>query len=179
MRNASFARPTQRLQRGVYAVEFAIVFLLFFAMLYAVLAYGVLFAVRLGMQDAAETAARVGLRAQQTWNARLVAAETEAVRRLWWMRSPPQYQTQLCVVGPSLATPACDPAPGSLPTCSLAADTTCQIVVTIRYAPYAQGTPAWLPPLPSALLPGSGGPDNEAFTLVARASMLLDERSLR
>jgi len=49
-------------QQGAYAVEFAFVFLLAFAMLYGALCYGMLFAFRLGLQNAAEDGARAALR---------------------------------------------------------------------------------------------------------------------
>ena len=52
----------RRTQRGVYAVEFALVFLMFFALLYASLCFGLLFAFRAGLQNAAEDGARAALR---------------------------------------------------------------------------------------------------------------------
>jgi type IV secretory pathway VirB3-like protein len=48
----------------VYAIEFAMVFLIFFAVLYGAICYGMLFAFRLGVQNAAEDGARAALRYQ-------------------------------------------------------------------------------------------------------------------
>lgn len=57
-------------QRGAYAVEFALVFLISFSLLYGVIAYGMLFAFRLGLQNAAEEGARAALRYQPTLDQR-------------------------------------------------------------------------------------------------------------
>ncbi|RYX89639.1 MAG: pilus assembly protein [Comamonadaceae bacterium] len=179
MPSPRIAKSTPWRQRGVYAIEFAAVFLILFGMLYAVLCYGVLFGVRLGMQSAAEDAARVGLRYQPTVAQRLQAAETAAATRLAWMKYPPVLTAQLCAVGDTLV---CTNGGAGTPTppCSRAGNTICQIVVSISYAPYANRAQPWLPPLPNPLLP-TGSAQNggtSTFTLVGRASMLIDERSL-
>lgn len=162
----------QSAQSGLYAIEFALVFLVFFAMLYAVISYGILFAVRMGMQNAAEEGARAGLRYQASWPQRLVSAQAEAARRLTWMKYPPAPQAQLCEMrAPMVCRDAGAAAPA--PQCNAAAGNFCQIVVSVSYAPYG-GLP-WLPPLPQALLPGSGA--TGAFTLTGRAGMLLESGS--
>lgn len=165
----------RRIQRGVYAIEFAVVFLFFFALLYAVLCYGVLFTVRLGMQNAAEEGARAGLRFQPTWAMRLAEAERHVQQRLTWMKYPPVPRAQLCEMG---TVPSCRDATGTgaQPSCHAAAGHLCQIVVSVSYAPFANSGEPWLPPLPAALLP-AGSVTQGAFTLTGRASMLLDERA--
>jgi Flp pilus assembly protein TadG len=172
MRAETRPRRQRRIQRGLYAIEFAVVFLIFFAMLYAVICYGILFAVRMGMQNAAEEGARAGLRYQSNWAQRLVAAEGETARRLTWMKYPPTPRAQLCEMGSSLV---CRDAGAAtpVPQCNATTSNFCQIVVSVSYAPYS-GQP-WLPPLPQALLPGSGSLG--AFTLNGRASMLLERGS--
>lgn len=163
-------RPASRRQRGLYAIEFALVFLLFFTALYAVISYGILFAVRMGMQNAAEDGARAGLRYQATWNQRLVEAERETVLRLRWMKYPPTPTAQLCEIGGACRGSG---GAGAAPQCNAAASNLCQIVVSVNYQPYSGG--AWLPPLPGLLLPGSDGA--AGFTLKGRASMLLERIS--
>lgn len=168
-RNPQRARHAQS---GLYAIEFALVFLLFFSMLYAVISYGILFAVRMGMQNAAEEGARAGLRYQASWPQRLVSAEAETARRLTWMKYPPAPRAQLCELrAPMVCRDAGAATP--VPQCNATAGDFCQIVVTVSYAPYG-GLP-WLPPLPQAILPGSAGAG--AFTLNGRASMLLERGS--
>ena len=179
MRSGVFAsgggQHGQHGQRGVYAIEFGIVFLFLFAALYALLCYGILFAVRLGLQNAAEEAARAGLRYQPTVAQRLSAARAEANLRLNWMKYPAVLSTQVCQVGASgrFCTDGT-----ALTQCRSSADSLCQIVVSISYAPYADKTRPWLPPLPDPLLPDGGRTTAEktAFTLNGRASMLLDHR---
>ena len=78
---------TPRSQRGIYAIEYAFVFLLFFGIVYTIVCYGVLFTFRLGLQSAAEDAARAGLRhrsgatVQQSLQARLSQAQAVALAR--------------------------------------------------------------------------------------------------
>lgn len=170
-------RSPRRPQRGVYAIEFALVYLIFFALLYAVICYGILFTVRVGLQNAAEEGARAGLRYQTNWALRLREAESETNKRLAWMKFPPAASAQLCQLGPA---GSCSSGTGVVTPieCAPALNQLCQIVVSVEYAPYGDAAKAWLPPLPSALLPG-GGPSRPAtFTLVGQASMLLDGRSL-
>lgn len=171
---ASRKRPHGR-QRGVYAIEFGMVFLMFFAVLYAVLCYGMLFTVRLGMQNAAEEGARAGLRYQTSWTLRLREAERETNLRLAWMKYPPAATAQLCQMTPGTV---CSSGAATPAQCAIALDQLCQIVVTVSYAPYANRAQPWLPPLPAPLLPGGSASPNAAFTLVGQASMLLDGKVL-
>lgn len=57
-----------RRQAGAHAVEFALIFPVFFILLYGTLAYGLIFAMRLGLQHAAEEGARAALRYQLPTN---------------------------------------------------------------------------------------------------------------
>ncbi|MDD4881305.1 MAG: pilus assembly protein, partial [Gallionellaceae bacterium] len=52
--------PTNR-QRGAAAVEFALVFILFFMVMYGAIAYGVVFAIKHSMTQAASEGARAAL----------------------------------------------------------------------------------------------------------------------
>lgn len=173
-------RPTPRQrhqgrQRGVYAIEFGMVFMVFFAVLYAVLCYGILFTVRLGMQNAAEEGARAGLRYQASWTLRLREAERETNLRLSWMKYPPAATAQLCQLTPSTV---CSSGAATPAQCAIALDQLCQIVVTVSYAPYANRAQQWLPPLPAPLLPGSSASQANTFMLIGQASMLLDGKVL-
>lgn len=161
----------QRGQHGVYAIEFGIVFLFLFAALYAVLCYGTLVAVRIGLQNAAEEGARAGLRYQPTVAQRVAAAQAEASARLAWMKYPPVLNAQVCQVG---ATSVCSDG-AALTQCRSSSGSICQIVVSVAYAPYADRSKPWLPPLPDPLVPNAGA-GTTTFTLTGRASMLLDHR---
>jgi Flp pilus assembly protein TadG len=164
------AMPRQTLrahrQRGAYAVEFAIVFPLFFAVFYAVLSYGIVFSLRLGLQNAAEEGARAGLRYQVTEGsqlpARIQAAQTKSSALVTWLPTPPTVSAQVCQTGSACVE-------GSIPSvCSVNLDQSCTLTVTVSYN-YAQQ-----PVAPS--LPGFGifMPD----ALVGQASILLDGRAL-
>jgi Flp pilus assembly protein TadG len=60
---AHVARATaQRLQRGAYALEFALVFPVFFVLFYGVLSFGLIFTVQQSLTLAAEDGARASLR---------------------------------------------------------------------------------------------------------------------
>lgn len=146
-------------QRGVYALEYALVFPIFFVLVYAVLSYGIVFAVRLGMQNAAEDGARAGLRhpastCTSALGCRQAAAVAVAQSRIDWL-APATVNARLCPIGVDCAV--------SVSTCGTTLPTRCQIVVTVGYD-YASHPIA--PPLPGFgfLLPSS---------LQGRASVLL------
>lgn len=146
----------KRHQLGAYAVEYALVFPLFFVVLYALISYGIVFTVRLGMQNAAEDGARAGLRYCGTQLAcRQLAATTVAQSQMNWL-TPTTVTAKTCPIG-------IDCAAGTTPTCGSTLAQRCQIVVTVEYD-YANHPLA--PPLPGLgfLLP---------TRLQGRASILL------
>ncbi|CAA2108414.1 TadE/TadG family type IV pilus assembly protein [Variovorax paradoxus] len=150
-------RATARRQRGAYAIEFALVFLIFFGVLYGIICYGLLFAFRMGMQNAAEEGARAALRYQPTLQARQDRARTVAEQSVSWLpvTVTRSAQATVCrVAGNVCNTPACGPE----------WDARCQMVVTIT----ATNMRGLLPPLPDFAMPDE---------IVGQASMLLDGRA--
>lgn len=142
-------------QRGAYAVEFAVVFLMFFALLYACLCFGLLFAFRAGLQNAAEDGARAALRYQVDMPTRTARATAVALQRTsGWLPVAPAVATQVCAVETNQCTN---------PVCSIEWSQRCQVVVTVT----ASGMRRVLPMLNFAL------PD----TLTGRATVLLDGRT--
>lgn len=148
-------------QRGTYAIEFAFVFLLFYALLYATLCYGVMFAMRSGLQHAAEDGARAGLRYQNVAAGsdpmplrRAAAAQAAALKVAGWSSTAPVVVAQVC----QPATANC-----TNPVCGPTWTQRCQMVVTVT----ATGMDRLMPMLHFAL------PDR----LVGHASLLLDGRS--
>jgi len=150
-------RTAAHAQRGAYAVEFALVFLIFFALLYGIISYGMLFAFRMGLQNAAEDGARAALRYQSTFTARATQAQTTAMASSSWM--PP-------VVTRSVSATVCGVVSNNCtaPACGATWDTRCQMVVTVT----ASNLQGLLPPFPSFAMPS---------TIVGQASMLLDGRA--
>lgn len=147
---------TRRTQRGVYAVEFAFVFLMFFALLYASLCFGLLFAFRAGLQNAAEDGARAALRYQVDLPSRTARAAAVALQRTnGWLPVTPTVAAQICGVESKQCI---------APVCSLDWSQRCQIVVTVT----AGGLRGLMPALNFAM------PD----ALTGRATVLLDGRSL-
>ncbi|CAN7603599.1 TadE/TadG family type IV pilus assembly protein [Variovorax paradoxus] len=144
-------------QRGAYAVEFALVFLIFFAVLYGIICYGVLFAFRLGVQNAAEDGARAALRYQSTFEARRAHAEIIAAQSISWMPATVTRSARATVC--SVVDNVCD-----APPCPPTWEARCQMVVTVT----ATNMQLLLPPMPSFAIPNS---------VVGRASMLLDGRA--
>jgi Flp pilus assembly protein TadG len=150
-------RAAARRQRGAYAVEFGLVFLIFFGVLYGIICYGMLFAFRLGLQNAAEEGARAALRYQPTLAARATLATTVATQSISWLPSVVLRDVRsipCAVVGNNCANPPCGPA----------WDARCQMVVTVT----ATNMRGLLPPLPAFAVPDS---------IVGKASMLLDGRA--
>lgn len=156
MKAPSF-RTAARPQRGTYAVEFALVFLIFFAVLYGIICYGILFAFRLGVQNAAEEGARAALRYQSTFEARSTHAETIAKQSITWLPA---------VVTRSASATVCSVVDNvcGTPPCTPTWEARCQMVVTVT----ATNMQLLLPPLPSFAMPSS---------IVGKASMLLDGRA--
>lgn len=153
------SRNRAHAQRGAYAVEFALVFLISFSLLYGVIAYGMLFAFRLGLQNAAEEGARAALRYQPTLAKRADQAKATATSSSNWMPS---------VVAPTAVATICEVATNN---CTAPTDTSCavwatrcQMVVTVK----ASNLQLLLPPFPSFAMPDQ---------IVGQASMLLDGRT--
>jgi Flp pilus assembly protein TadG len=143
-------------QQGAYAVEFAFVFLLAFAMLYGALCYGMLFAFRLGLQNAAEDGARAALRYQADFTTRQQAAVDVATNRVSWMPGDaPSVDARICRAG----TNAC-----AASDCGMTWAQRCLVTVTIQ----TTNLELVLPPMPGFALPN---------VIVGKASMLLDPRS--
>lgn len=155
--NATRAFTPPRFQRGVYAIEFALVFLIFFTILYAIICYGMLFAFRLGLQNAAEDGARAALRYQSSIEGRKNRAASVATAQSDWMPQTvkPVVSARICrVEGVNQCTPvACGPAWSER----------CQVEVLVE----ANNLGSLVPPLPSFAVPSQ---------ISGRASMLLDLR---
>ncbi len=150
-------RTSARWQRGVYAIEFAMVFLIFFALLYGIICYGMLFAFRTSLQNAAEEGARAALRYQLSYALRSTQAENTATQSIGWLPSAVTRQVDAKVCGAvdnNCATPVCGQ--------SWAAR--CQMVVTVT----ATNIQRLLPPLPGFAVPEQ---------IVGKATMLLDGRA--
>ncbi|EJL71686.1 TadE-like protein [Variovorax sp. CF313] len=150
-------RTRAHAQRGAYAVEFAMVFLIFFTLLYGIISYGMLFAFRLGLQNAAEDGARAALRYQPTLPARITQAQTAATVSSNWMPAIVARNVNATVCG--VVANNC-----TTPTCGATWDTRCQMVVTVT----ATNLQLLLPPFPSFAIPDQ---------IVGKASMLLDGRA--
>jgi Flp pilus assembly protein TadG len=157
--NTQRLRTRAHAQRGAYAVEFAMVFLISFSLLYGIISYGMLFAFRLGLQNAAEDGARAALRYQPTLPARATLAQTIATTSSSWMPA---------TVTRSVSASVCEVATNNCttPTASTCAiwNTRCQMVVTVT----ATNLKLLLPPFPSFAMPDQ---------IVGKASMLLDGRA--
>lgn len=152
------AIPSPRCQRGVYAIEFAMVFLIFFAILYAVICYGMLFAFRLGLQNAAEDGARAALQYQSNLGARVTRAANVATNRSNWMPQVRAPDVSICRVEGAAGVNLC-PAVNCGPSWSQR----CQVHVVVR----ADNLQSLLPPLPSFAIPDQ---------IAGKASMLLELR---
>lgn len=172
------APAAPRRVRGAHAVEYALVFPVFFALLYGTLAYGFIFAMRMGLQHAAEEGAREAIRYQippspgDTQIAlREAAAETVARTAANWLESMGSLNVKadVCLQGELNCLPTVGGAeqPDTL-TCGDTLAETCQIVVTVEF-PYATH-----PIFPS--VPGLGLV--MPTTLQGRARALLDGRAL-
>lgn len=155
MNTTRLLSPPRR-QRGVYAIEFAVVFMVFFSLLYAIICYGMLFAFRLGLQNAAEDGARAALQYQSSLGARKTRAVDVATTQSNWMPVvvKPVVSAQICT------TESNDCAPTA---CGSAWSQRCQVEVLVQ----SSNIGALLPPLPSFAVPNQ---------IVGKASMLLDPR---
>lgn len=152
------ALPSPSSQRGVYAIEFALVFMIFFTILYAVICYGMLFAFRLGLQNAAEDGARAALQYQSNLGARVTRAKDVAKHRSDWMPQVKAPDVSICHVEGAAGVDLC-PAVNCGPSWSQR----CRVHVVVQ----VDNLQSLLPPLPSFAVPDQ---------ISGRASMLLELR---
>ncbi|MDT4840995.1 hypothetical protein FQZ97_748350 [compost metagenome] len=133
------------------------VFLIFFAILYALICYGMLFAFRLGLQNAAEDGARAALQYQSNLDARVTRATTVATVRSDWMPQviKPVVSAQICRVE--------EAGPCSPINCGPLWSQRCRVDVVVQ----ANNLASLLPPFPSFAIPQQ---------IAGKASMLLDMR---
>lgn len=180
LRRTSTGTVGARRQGGAYAVEFGLIFPVFFVLFYGVFAYGMISAMRLGLQHAAEEGARAALRYPadpdgDQIGARIANAISVATLAANWIDGLGEVEVDatICPLGQD-----CAPSEGGLelaPSCGSTfaagpADVQpCQVVVTVRY-PYDT-----YPVFPS--IPGFGLvlPDN----LEGRARLVIDGRALQ
>jgi Flp pilus assembly protein TadG len=153
-------RATACSQRGAYAVEFALVFLIFFAVLYGIICYGMLFAFRLGLQNAAEDGARAALRYQVGLPARAAKARAVAIAQASWL--PTVVTLDVTATVCQVANNNCSAT--IISACGITWDARCQMIVTVTAGSMRQ----LLPPLPVFTMPDQ---------LTGRATMLLDGRT--
>lgn len=116
-----------------------------------------LFAFRMGLQNAAEDGARAALRYQSSYSLRSANAKAVATQRISWLPggAAGSVDATVCgVVSNNCAAPACGPT----------WDARCQMVVTVT----ASGMQNVLPPFPSFAVPDQ---------IIGKASMLLDGRA--
>jgi Zn-dependent protease with chaperone function len=160
----STARAPHHLQRGVYAIEYAMAFLLFFGLVYSIICYSILFSFRVGLQNAAEDGARAALRHQSSLAARqLKARQVAEDRSLGWKPAA----AVLTIPLPDICQPAtgdCLQPAGTLP-CGTSWAQRCHVSITVRLGALHQV----LPPFPAFALPDE---------LVGQASVLLDGSAL-
>lgn len=166
-----------RLQRGVYAVEWAIIFPVFFVLLYAIISYGLSFLVRQSMQFAVEEAARaalqypsssiIGSAPKATLAHRKTQAQQTAVAALNWLPSglrPTMADIEFSAC--HLYDAHCSGAAALPEQLHCRADSPCLIRVQYRITNYRDNAIALSLPGLGLLLPQS---------LEASASTLLDK----
>lgn len=166
-----------RRQAGAHAVEFALIFPVFFALLYGTLAYGLIFAMRLGLQHAAEEGARAALSyqlpttpADTQIGLRESAAAVVATTAAKWIAGLGgiEVASEICPITET----NCQPVFGAERDDSIACGTTladgCQVVVTVEF-PYDEHP--IFPAIPGfgLLMPSS---------IQGRARAVLDGRAL-
>lgn len=96
-------RALRSAQRGAVVIEFALVFVLFFVVMYGIVAYGVIFAVKHSLVQAANEGARAAVRDVGGVTARVELARTVAAENLAWLgdKAPePQVSAALCAATP-------------------------------------------------------------------------------
>ncbi|OZI39786.1 hypothetical protein CEK29_16595 [Bordetella genomosp. 5] len=133
-----------RLERGAYAVEFALVFMVFFLVAYGLLTWGLIFAAQQSINFAADEGARAAQRWQAigAWAPRAESAQAAAAVQAAWVSSMGGTATRVAVCGVSGRLSGT----GNCSGIALAPD---QIEVVVRY-PY--GNAPLLPTLPGMAL---------------------------
>jgi Flp pilus assembly protein TadG len=171
---------TAKRQGGATAIEFAFVFPLLFLFFYGSLTYGLIFLMRLGLQNSAEAGVRAALRTQiityangstsaqkrqQQMLARVNAGIAVAQAQASWMNTwrAPTVTANICVADAECLTTA---GTAVYPDCN--ASTRCQVVVMVTY-PYAVA-----PAIPGIAGFGLLTPN----TIQGRARVLFDGRAL-
>ncbi|MET3181270.1 UNVERIFIED_ORG: Flp pilus assembly protein TadG [Variovorax guangxiensis] len=136
------------------------VFLIFFVLLYGSISYGILFVLRMGLQNAAEDGARAALRYQPDLPSRATQAQAVATAQTSWLPSTVTLNVAatVCQVANNNCTPSVVGA------CGISWSTRCQMVVTVT----ASNMRRLLPPLPAFAMPDQ---------LIGRATILLDGRT--
>ncbi|ARU04350.1 hypothetical protein CCO03_06390 [Comamonas serinivorans] len=174
-------RTTRRqLQRGVYALEWAIIFPVFFALLYAIICYGLTFLVRESMQFAVEEGARAALRHPSTatlagapaptWTHRSTEARQTAAQALGWLPAGLQPSaSDITFTVCRLNDTACTPQTALDTTLVCDMNMPCVVLVSYQIDDYASNAIAPAIPGLGLILPA---------TLDAHASILVDRRML-
>lgn len=133
-----------RRQRGAAAIEFALVFVLFFMLLYGAISYGLVFAVKHSLTQAASEGARASLQDVGGLPERIALAQATAANAVSWL-------------GARAPTPVITTAP-----CPTTTFTCLTVALTYNYA----SNPI-IPPIPGLGI-------NLPATLDARAIVQLD-----
>lgn len=90
-------------ERGAVVIEFALVFVLFFLVMYGIVAYGMVFAVKHSLVQAANEGARAAVRDVGGLTERAELARAVASESIVWLgaRAPaPEVQTEECAATP-------------------------------------------------------------------------------
>lgn len=136
-----------RRQLGAYAVEYGLIFPVFFVLMYGTIAYGMIFAMRLGLQHAAEEGARVALRyplapptpPDTQITVREAAAENAARASGNWIDALGSLtvKADVCLLTDAscLVTSSSTEQPDTL-DCGETLTDGCQVIVTVEY-PYS------------------------------------------
>lgn len=172
--------PPRRLQRGVYALEWAIIFPVFFLLLYGIICYGLTFLVRESMQYAVEEGARAALRYPSTatlagapaptWDHRSTEARQAASQALSWLPAgmrPDANDITFTVCPVSDAGCSAQTPLNTALVCDM--NTPCLVLVSYAVADYRGNAIAPAIPGLGLILPSA---------LEASASILIDRRML-
>lgn len=84
-RGRQFKIGSGRCQRGAVAIEFALVFVLFFMVLYGAIAYGMVFAIRHSLTQAAAEGTRAAVKDVGSVEERAALAATTAANAVSWL----------------------------------------------------------------------------------------------
>lgn len=166
-----------RRHAGSYAVEYALIFPVFFVLLYGTIAYGLIFAMRLGLQHAAEEGARAALRYQLPTNPgdsqitlRESAAAVVATTAADWVAGlgSVEVSAEVCLISDTDCLPVFGTERDDNVDCGDTLADGCQIVVKVDF-PYDAS-----PIFPS--IPGFGL--LMPSTISGRARAVLDGRAM-